>query len=552
MIAHTDVWMPGADRPLEDWALNDITLERVDRGRMVELSIRVDDVEMSSFGCDGVIVSTPTGSTAYAFSAGGPIIWPNVKALQLVPNAAHALFARPLIIGSHSTFTLDILEESSTNGWICCDGRRQRELPKGTRVQVRESRNMLRLARLSGAPFTSRLVSKFDLPVVGWREQARKTGDVHHGQVAVSWPSAAKVVHSDDADRCCGTCATRGHRRKRGLIRHAGGTRNPQSGAHPIGRADARPGYDRYHRRNRCPASRCCLNAIRLISGAAADANRVSSGADAAWAQGVFMAGPQTAAAAIAAEAGVEPEDGELFLARSVPASGRSRATANGRSVTPIRAGPHHRRTGHGARAGRPAAHRLRRQTARVPGRRGRRPGRNWPHTDRRGRRWRPWTNGWRNWPAKSPRSGSRPTTYANRSSASIGSIRSRGRTRTSRIRRSRIENAAEIAQGVGGALGALDASAVDGDPDALGASDLITRAVQHLRAIHVEGPFSDLADRLESIGADLSDVVFSLSRQIDMEEGRRRSGRDQRAHPRARRADPPLGADPGRRNRLA
>ncbi len=208
MIAHTDVWMPGVDKPLEDWALNDITLERVDRGRMVELSIRVDDVEMSSFGCDGVIVSTPTGSTAYAFSAGGPIIWPNVKALQLVPNAAHALFARPLIIGSHSTFTLDILEESSTNGWICCDGRRQRELPKGTRVQVRESRNMLRLARLSGAPFTSRLVSKFDLPVVGWREQARKTGDVHHGQVAVSWPSAAKVVHSDDADRCCGTCAT--------------------------------------------------------------------------------------------------------------------------------------------------------------------------------------------------------------------------------------------------------------------------------------------------------------------------------------------------------
>ena len=209
LVHCTDVPILGVNLgPLEDWALNDITLERVDRGRMVELSIRVDDVEMSSFGCDGVIVSTPTGSTAYAFSAGGPIIWPNVKALQLVPNAAHALFARPLIIGSHSTFTLDILEESSTNGWICCDGRRQRELPKGTRVQVRESRNMLRLARLSGAPFTSRLVSKFDLPVVGWREQARKTGDVHHGQVAVSWPSAAKVVHSDDADRCCGTCAT--------------------------------------------------------------------------------------------------------------------------------------------------------------------------------------------------------------------------------------------------------------------------------------------------------------------------------------------------------
>ena len=92
MIAHVDVWLPGETEPIEDWALNDITLERADRGKMVELSIRVDDVEMSSFGCDGVIVSTPTGSTAYAFSAGGPIMWPNVKALQLVPLAAHALF----------------------------------------------------------------------------------------------------------------------------------------------------------------------------------------------------------------------------------------------------------------------------------------------------------------------------------------------------------------------------------------------------------------------------------------------------------------------------
>ena len=189
MIAHVDVWLPGATEPIEDWALNDITLERADRGKMVELSIRVDDVEMSSFGCDGVIVSTPTGSTAYAFSAGGPIMWPNVKALQLVPLAAHALFARPLIIGSGSTFAIDILEDSTSDGWICCDGRRQRALPKGTRVEVRESKCTLRLARLSGVPFTNRLVTKFDLPVVGWREQARKTGGIHHGQ---SFPRTGK------------------------------------------------------------------------------------------------------------------------------------------------------------------------------------------------------------------------------------------------------------------------------------------------------------------------------------------------------------------------
>ena len=189
MIAHVDVWLPGETEPIEDWALNDITLERADRGKMVELSIRVDDVEMSSFGCDGVIVSTPTGSTAYAFSAGGPIMWPNVKALQLVPLAAHALFARPLIIGSGSTFAIDILEDSTSDGWICCDGRRQRALPKGTRIEVRESKCTLRLARLSGVPFTNRLVTKFDLPVVGWREQARKTGGTHHGQ---SFPRTGK------------------------------------------------------------------------------------------------------------------------------------------------------------------------------------------------------------------------------------------------------------------------------------------------------------------------------------------------------------------------
>lgn len=86
-------------------------------------------------------------------------MWPNVKALQLVPLAAHALFARPLIIGAGSTFTLDILDDSSSEGWICCDGRRQCALPKGTRVEVRESKSTLRLARLSGVPFTNRLIT---------------------------------------------------------------------------------------------------------------------------------------------------------------------------------------------------------------------------------------------------------------------------------------------------------------------------------------------------------------------------------------------------------
>ncbi|WP_297316139.1 NAD kinase [uncultured Bifidobacterium sp.] len=171
MVAHVDLWLPGADEPLTDWALNDMTLERYDRGKMIEVSVRVDDVEMSSFGCDGMIVATPTGSTAYAFSVGGPIVWPDARSLQMVPIAAHALFARSLIIGPDSTFTLDILGDSQSAGWICNDGRRQREVPRESRVVVRQSHDILRLARLSGVPFTQRLVSKFDLPVVGWREQ---------------------------------------------------------------------------------------------------------------------------------------------------------------------------------------------------------------------------------------------------------------------------------------------------------------------------------------------------------------------------------------------
>lgn len=176
MIAAVDVQIPGRAEPLRDWALNDVTIEHVDRGSMIDVGIEVDGVAMSSFGCDGVIVSTPTGSTAYAFSAGGPVIWPGVDALELTPLAAHALFARPLIIGSTSTFTIDILDSQtpSPGGWVCCDGRRQGLLPAGSRISVRASSCALHLARLEDVPFTKRLVSKFDLPVIGWRE-ARKT-----------------------------------------------------------------------------------------------------------------------------------------------------------------------------------------------------------------------------------------------------------------------------------------------------------------------------------------------------------------------------------------
>ena len=153
----------------ESWALNEATVEKASRERMLEVVIEVDGRPLSSFGCDGVVMSTPTGSTAYAFSAGGPIVWPGLAALLLVPLSAHALFARPLVVDADSSLAVEVLERAEAVGILWCDGRRAFELPPGARVVVRRSPVPVRLARLHSGPFTDRLVQKFDLPVTGWR-----------------------------------------------------------------------------------------------------------------------------------------------------------------------------------------------------------------------------------------------------------------------------------------------------------------------------------------------------------------------------------------------
>ena len=153
----------------ESWALNEATVEKAERERMLEVVIEVDRRPLSSFGCDGVVMSTPTGSTAYSFSAGGPVVWPAVEALLLVPLSAHALFARPLVVGPDSSLAIEVLQRTEASAVIWCDGRRMFELPPGARVIVRRSPIPVRLARLHQAPFTDRLVNKFQLPVTGWR-----------------------------------------------------------------------------------------------------------------------------------------------------------------------------------------------------------------------------------------------------------------------------------------------------------------------------------------------------------------------------------------------
>lgn len=153
----------------DTWALNEATVEKAARERMMEVVMEIDGRPLSSFGCDGVVVSTPTGSTAYNFSAGGPVIWPTVEAIAVVPLSAHALFARPLVVGPEATVAIEVLARTDGTGILWCDGRRSHELPPGARVVARRSPEPVRLARLHPAPFTDRLVRKFQLPVAGWR-----------------------------------------------------------------------------------------------------------------------------------------------------------------------------------------------------------------------------------------------------------------------------------------------------------------------------------------------------------------------------------------------
>jgi NAD+ kinase len=151
-----------------DWALNEASVEKQARERMLEVVTEVDGRPVSNFGCDGVVLSTPTGSTAYAFSGGGPVVWPEVEALLMVPISAHALFARPLVTSPHSVLAVEVLPKTP-HGVLWCDGRRSFELPAGARVEVRRGQVPVRLARLHEAPFSDRLVAKFALPVTGWR-----------------------------------------------------------------------------------------------------------------------------------------------------------------------------------------------------------------------------------------------------------------------------------------------------------------------------------------------------------------------------------------------
>ncbi|MFB0630240.1 NAD kinase [Streptomyces sp. AB3(2024)] len=158
-----------------DWALNEAAVQKVSAERMLEVVLEIDGRPVTGFGCDGIVCATPTGSTAYAFSAGGPVVWPEVEALLMVPISAHALFAKPLVTSPTSVLAVEV-QNGTPHGALWCDGRRTLELPSGARVEVRRGTVPVRLARLHHASFTDRLVAKFALPVSGWRGAPHETG----------------------------------------------------------------------------------------------------------------------------------------------------------------------------------------------------------------------------------------------------------------------------------------------------------------------------------------------------------------------------------------
>ena len=147
------------------WSLNEVTIERTE-STMVELLVQVDRRPLSRWGCDGLIAATPTGSTAYAFSAGGPVLWPNLDAVVLLPISAHALFARPMVISHQSEIVVEI---ESSAAMLSADALREFALVEGDRITITGDDSVVLLAHVQPTLFTDRLVAKFKLPVEGWR-----------------------------------------------------------------------------------------------------------------------------------------------------------------------------------------------------------------------------------------------------------------------------------------------------------------------------------------------------------------------------------------------
>lgn len=117
-------------------ALNDIVLQKGENGRMLDFTTVVDGVYVNTHRGDGLIVATPTGSTAYALSCGGPIIQPNVNALVMVPICPHTLGDRPLVLPSTSTVRVTLERDTQNSAHVMCDGEALEKLAAGETLTI--------------------------------------------------------------------------------------------------------------------------------------------------------------------------------------------------------------------------------------------------------------------------------------------------------------------------------------------------------------------------------------------------------------------------------
>src|SRR6185437_4662281 len=291
------------------WALNEASVEKSRRERLLDVVLEVDRRPVSGFGCDGVLCATPTGSTAYAFSAGGPVVWPDVDALVVVPSNAHALFAKPLVVSPDSVVAVEV-DPHGHPAVLCCDGRRTFALPAGARIEVVRGATPIRLVRLHDRPFTDRLVRKFELPVQGWRGPR---------------PASSSVRNSVPAPT-----PTRESARVRAVI-----TEMRIEGLGVIDEAtlDLHPGLTVVTGETGAGKT-MVVTGLQLLAGGRADVSRIWRGADRATVEGRFRLPSGSPAVALVDEVGARAdEDGSLIASRTLTADGRSRAYLGGRSV---------------------------------------------------------------------------------------------------------------------------------------------------------------------------------------------------------------------------
>jgi NAD+ kinase len=146
-------------RPLREIALNDLVISRGVASRLIELEVSVDDQFLTRYRCDGLVIGTPTGSTAYSLAAGGPIVSPDAAVMTLTPICPHTLSNRPLIVSLNSVLAVKVISRRLEVN-LTADGQVQSPLESGETVLVQRSRWQARLLRPSRVSFYETLRQK--------------------------------------------------------------------------------------------------------------------------------------------------------------------------------------------------------------------------------------------------------------------------------------------------------------------------------------------------------------------------------------------------------